>query len=482
MTVHDRRLPWGLDPLIKEARRRARQRRTLIALAVLLLILAAGLTLFLRSPGGPTGPGALVRASYPKDGVSFRSPVNWTRLPCPEVVLTTGHPERSCPQPIWPREPLGPDGVTLQLLSSPLPVSQIPGVQQARWDEQIAGQAAWEARPGYDYYAWQSCPVAVRGKDYIAVIRSPLDKFRAVTVRAVVCGPNTAAGHAIVSRMLASLLFTRPKVSVHPAPARHLTTAGNRRAAKRNAAKLLGQIVLPAGAIRLGGEPKGDRGALRHALIRVEVQRHRFWRVHAPLASVFAFLKSHPSPGSRLFSKSARPYYRTRPPSRMVEFTWPPIPGQVSWRALLLGLVKLPHGWTGVRADSQTTWLAVRPAAERVPAGVREVDVRVSQLSRRVTEEKGVRTIVRAFDALPLSQGGGKCAVPEYPEVRVAFRSAGGAVLARAVVPQDGPGCLAITFSIHGRSQPALGGQLGFVRRLQRLFGCAGFLVRPCEP
>lgn len=478
MTAHARRLPFGLDPLIKEARRRARHRRTLIILAVLLLGLAAGLTLALRSPGGPSGPGALVRASYPKDGVSFRAPVNWTRLPCPGVVLTTGHPERSC----WPREPLGPDGVTLQVVSSFLPVSQIPGVQWARWDERIAGHAAWAPRPVYDYDSWQSCPAAVRGKDYIAVIRSPLDRFRAITARAVVCGPNVAAGHATVERMLASLLFTRSHVSVRHARPRHLTTAGNRRAAKRSAVKLLGLVVLPPGAVRLGAEPKGDRGLLRHALIRFQVERHRFWRVHAPLGSVFAFFRSHPSPGSRLSSKSSRPYFRTRPASRMVEFTWRPIAGRVSWRALLVDLVKLPHGWTGVRADSQTAWLAVRPAAERVPAGVREVDVRVSHVTRRVTEKEQVRSIVRSFNALPLGQVGGKCAVPELPEVRLAFRSAGGAVLARAAVPQDGQGCVGIAFTIHGRAQPALGDQYAFIRSLQRLLGCAGFLVRPCEP
>jgi hypothetical protein len=50
------RFPFSLYPLIAEAKRRARQRRVLIALAVLLLAgLAAGLTLALRSPGGSSG-------------------------------------------------------------------------------------------------------------------------------------------------------------------------------------------------------------------------------------------------------------------------------------------------------------------------------------------------------------------------------------------------------------------------------------------
>jgi len=46
------RFRFSLDPLIAEAKRRARQRRVLIALVVLLAGLVAGLTLALRAPGG----------------------------------------------------------------------------------------------------------------------------------------------------------------------------------------------------------------------------------------------------------------------------------------------------------------------------------------------------------------------------------------------------------------------------------------------
>jgi hypothetical protein len=62
------RLPFALDPLIAEAKRRARQRRLLVCLGLgLLAALAAGLALALRQPGGgPSGglaiPAASVRA------------------------------------------------------------------------------------------------------------------------------------------------------------------------------------------------------------------------------------------------------------------------------------------------------------------------------------------------------------------------------------------------------------------------------------
>ena len=57
MTLHVPRLPFTIDPLIAEAKKRARQRRFL-TLIVLLIALATGLTLALRSGGG--GPSGVI--------------------------------------------------------------------------------------------------------------------------------------------------------------------------------------------------------------------------------------------------------------------------------------------------------------------------------------------------------------------------------------------------------------------------------------
>ena len=78
MTVRVPRLPFSVDPLIAEAKKRARQRRLLIALAVLLLAgMTAGLTSAFRSPGGgsPNG-GGLASAHYPQG----RAGANQARL------------------------------------------------------------------------------------------------------------------------------------------------------------------------------------------------------------------------------------------------------------------------------------------------------------------------------------------------------------------------------------------------------------------
>jgi hypothetical protein len=211
-----------LDPLIAEAKRRAKQRRVLVSLGlVLLAALSAGLTLTLHSSGG--GPsGGVVTADYPHEGVSFRYPGAWTRIPgCVlggVALLTTAQPARGCPTGtwgpgIWPKEPLRANGISLELTWVPLRSFYLPGVKRPQWNVRRARQTAWAARPIYDYSTWQDCPAAVRGKDYFAALRgfNPFDGMRpgALEARAVICGPNLAAGKATVRRILASIRFTK---------------------------------------------------------------------------------------------------------------------------------------------------------------------------------------------------------------------------------------------------------------------------------
>src|SRR4051794_33075297 len=88
MTLHVLRLPIALDPLIAEAKRRARQRRLLVvALALALVAAGVGGTFALRTPSGNGSPGAaspLVAgtASQPALTLGSRGPVvaAWQRL------------------------------------------------------------------------------------------------------------------------------------------------------------------------------------------------------------------------------------------------------------------------------------------------------------------------------------------------------------------------------------------------------------------
>lgn len=83
---HLSRLSFSLDPLIAEEKRRARQRRALIALSVLLLAgLAAGLTLAFSSRGGGSGGGHL--GAFKGLSVAQRAQAGANVLP-PRVLAT----------------------------------------------------------------------------------------------------------------------------------------------------------------------------------------------------------------------------------------------------------------------------------------------------------------------------------------------------------------------------------------------------------
>jgi hypothetical protein len=88
--------------------------------------------------------------------------------------------------------------------------------------------------------------------------------------------------------------------------------------------------------------------------------RHRFWRVHSPLAAVVTFEKAHPPAGS---SDGCGPRAPSDcgvgvrsgpnvPPNASLQFNLPPIPSRVGSRVLSMEIVGLPDGWTAIRVDA----------------------------------------------------------------------------------------------------------------------------------
>jgi hypothetical protein len=87
MTAHVPRLPFALDPLMAEAKKRARQRRTRIVLAVLLLAGVGGGVAFAlgspgggsRSGGGPTGASQHATAAQQEAIAQARTQIGYLR-------------------------------------------------------------------------------------------------------------------------------------------------------------------------------------------------------------------------------------------------------------------------------------------------------------------------------------------------------------------------------------------------------------------
>lgn len=255
------------------------------------------------------------------------------------------------------------------------------------------------------------------------------------------------------------------------------TSASNKHAAERDSVRLLQRLVLPSGAVRLAGEPRGDGGFLRQAdgiPAGLLVDRHSFWLVHEPLKRTMSFLTRHAPRGATLIG-TGRMGGPQIPANKSYTFSFPPLAGRIATRELEVALVALPRRRTGVRADGQGVWMVPRPASEKLPAGVRVVDVRTRKAHVRVTSGAKVRRIVRLFDALPIVQPHSADHCPpdtiRRPPMTLRFLSARGALLARALVPGSFAvgACAPIEFWIGSHRQKPLAGHL--YGRIEQLLG-----------
>jgi hypothetical protein len=257
----------------------------------------------------------------------------------------------------------------------------------------------------------------------------------------------------------------------------------NRRAAERDAAALLAKLVLPPGAVRLAGEPSGDGRRLARpptsAVTPALVDRHAFWRVPADAASVLPYVEAHAPSGGKLTGSGA---YSGAGSSSWDLFAFKPVPEVLATRWLLVEVTLLADGSTGVRADGQVVWIVPRAVGERIPSGVRAVDVtrgfpsRPPALSIHVSSSRTVRKLVSLIDRQPVTQPGViACpALRRSPITTFTFLAADGQVLAQATEPDNDTApmtCAPMTFTIRGRRQRPLVGGPAFRRAAGKLLG-----------
>lgn len=198
MTARVPPLPFSLDPLMAEARRRARQRR-LLALGLLLVVVAAGTTLALRGPGGSASPTAtsghgLSSATFGQ--VSLTYPRSWKRVawncwigPFTGLLLTTARPAPTCGGALPPRETLGRDGVAVWLGTVP-PLAGSTSRRLIRDPSPTTGLWPSETRA--------TCASGPRRRFGARVQVGKLD----VLMGAVVCGPDYGQGERALQRLV----------------------------------------------------------------------------------------------------------------------------------------------------------------------------------------------------------------------------------------------------------------------------------------
>ena len=261
-------------------------------------------------------------------------------------------------------------------------------------------------------------------------------------------------------------------------------TASNRAAALSDASSLLGRLTLPSGATTVTpGEQSQLPGlpVFRPATPTL-VDRVQDWTVSQSLQTVRRYVTAHLPAGTRLVGTASAGGPGT-PENASLTFASPRPPAGIGSEQLIVDLVANGRGETAVRADAQVAWLVERAAAERVPAGVREVDVtravpgRSPTASVSVTSPPQVAAIVRLIDRLPVVQPGATACPAQFaqePQVRFVFRArVGGPVLAVAAEPADvrepTTSCAPLSFSVRGRRMTPLLRGAAFLRAVQRL-------------
>jgi hypothetical protein len=262
----------------------------------------------------------------------------------------------------------------------------------------------------------------------------------------------------------------------------------NRRAAARDAARLLTRVVLPPGATPSAREPAGDGGLLarpgdRPAEVKL-LDRHSWWRVPGPLATVSAFVKANAPAGASLLG-SGISGGTSEPAGGSEDFGWPPIGHMLGTRMLVIGLVALSRDETGLRVDAEVQWIVPRPVAEQIPRQVRVMNVTVGRpgaepsTSIMVINRSKVNRIVTMIDDLQIVQPEAiNCPAEPAAPPGVTFTftaTVGGPVLALAAEPagavEPTTPCDPMTLTIQGRPQIPLLGGAAVVAEAQRLLG-----------
>jgi hypothetical protein len=169
--------------------------------------------------------------------------------------------------------------------------------------------------------------------------------------------------------------------------------------------------------------------------------------------------------------------------SREVTFAWDELP-TVRERALLVTVAARPGGGAAFRIDAQAVWIAPHPAAAKVPAAARLLELEYASKGEAartatVTGSAKVAEYAHLIDTADAAQRG-TVNCPEIPTdspiLTLTFRaSRGGPVLAEAR-QQLPPGCgHPLTLTVEGHKVPTLEGSGPLDRRaLERLGVKAG--------
>jgi hypothetical protein len=245
--------------------------------------------------------------------------------------------------------------------------------------------------------------------------------------------------------------------------------ASPRQRAAADAARISAAFPQPPGTVGTGLIAALDNPAVGIGLTDVATVTH-WWRVPGQPRAVLSWVRAHlPSgftpdgSGSSTFRNSAGALIE----SQGDVFALSPVPGVLPQRQLVVTAMP-DRGQTALRTDAQVAWLPTRPAADRIPSGVRAVtvtplfgsdqDPRGDRLDHAftVTDPATVARIVALANGLTVYPPGVReCPASFGGAMRLAFLARpGGRVMARFDAQYGG--CGVVSVSVGGKPQPPL--------------------------
>jgi hypothetical protein len=263
------------------------------------------------------------------------------------------------------------------------------------------------------------------------------------------------------------------------------TAAENESAAQSDAGSLLSELPLPSGATESAIEPAEDDSLLAHPGVGPPatpnvVDDHAWWLVPGAPAEVLAYIREHLPTGATRALTSGGLEGPNVPKNEAEAFAWPPIADVSAMRWLVVHVVQLPDGSTGLRADAQVVWLTPHPVPETIPPDSHLLRISVhgslkdeqpTQRPLSVTSVKKINAIVALLNALPAAQPGLRgCPADFGIGVRLAFYARRG-VAPLALAEVDPQGCGGVQLTIGGTQQPGLEGGSSLIQQINHVLG-----------
>jgi hypothetical protein len=191
---------------------------------------------------------------------------------------------------------------------------------------------------------------------------------------------------------------------------------------------------------------------------------HDLWVSSEPVESVRAYLAGHNPPGAK-GSLSGSEGGREGTYRWDYGYDWPELPGVASDREMLVGVVARPGGGSALRVDAQGVWVEPKPETERIPAGVRFLEVVETQGGKthraRTANAAKIAAVTKLLDGFAIVQRSGPHGCTLIPSdqatLKATFRAApGGPVLAETEQQLPEASCQDIGLTIEGAEERPL--------------------------